>query len=274
MSSGTLIVCSISIGNDLDITTRVFQALSTVKYIACEDTRVIKDLLNRLGISHDDYQLFRMDQYQEKRSFDTFNQYINEFDVLFLSDAGTPGISDPGPLLINHCLENQINVQIYPGVSAITAFIAGSGKLMNDFYFGGFMPRKTNDIKHKVLECIERSTVGIWFESPKRIFKTIELIGTHYPDLDIICAKELTKPYEQYFRGKSVDVYQKLQKSDLRGEWIFLVDGSSVSIDDTDKLKQYSIQFETIGLTGKQVKAVAEMFGLPKNKLYQEFKAL
>ena len=271
--SGTLSVCSISIGNDLDITRRVFEALSSVKYIACEDTRVINELLNRLGLSNQ-YQLFRMDQYQEKRSFDTFRKYINDHDVLFLSDAGTPGISDPGALLVNYCIENQISVQILPGVSAITAFISGTGKQINEFYFGGFMSRKINDIRNKVIECIDRSTIGIWFESPKRILKTVEHIQDLYPSLEIICAKELTKPYETYFRGQSVDVYQNLKHFDLRGEWIFLIDGSSIAIDESVKLKQYSIQFEKIGLTGKQVKAIAEMFGLPKNKLYQEFKAL
>ena len=271
--SGTLSVCSISIGNDLDISRRVFDALSTAKYIACEDTRVIQELLKRLGITHR-YQLFRMDQYQEKRSFQTFSKYINDHDVLFLSDAGTPGISDPGALLINYCLENQIPVQILPGVSAITTFISGTGKLMNEFYFGGFMARKANDIKNIVIDCIDRSTIGIWFESPKRVLKSVGLIKDLFPELEIICAKELTKPYEQYFRGNSADVYYQLQQCDLRGEWIFLIDGSSIAIDESDKLKQYSIQFEKIGLTGKQVKAVAEMFGLPKNKLYQEFKAL
>ena len=267
-----LYIVSTPIGNLRDITLRAIEILKQSDFILCEDTRISKNLLNKYKIQS---KLISNHKFNEKKNTLKIIEYLKLGKIISLiSDAGTPGISDPGALLVKYCIENQISVQILPGVSAITAFISGTGKQINEFYFGGFMSRKINDIRNKVIECIDRSTIGIWFESPKRILKTVELIQDLYPNLEIVCAKELTKPYETYFRGISVDVYQNLKHFDLRGEWIFLIDGSSIAIDESDKLKQYSIQFEKIGLTGKQVKAVAEMFGLPKNKLYQEFKAL
>ena len=111
-----------------------------------EDTRQIQRLLKQLGIFRDQ-QLIRMDQYQEKRSFAAFETLISTQDVAYVSDAGSPGLSDPGALLVDYCRSNNIQVKCLPGPSALTTFIAGAGVLMGAFQFLGFFPRKEGDRK-------------------------------------------------------------------------------------------------------------------------------
>jgi 16S rRNA (cytidine1402-2'-O)-methyltransferase len=271
--TGTLFVCSISIGNDADITQHVIDCLKKVDVIACEDTRVVKQLLKRLDI-YKEQTLFRMDQFQEKRSFVGFHSHIKSSDVAFVSDAGTPGLSDPGSLLVNYCIEHEINIKVLPGASSLTAFIAGAGKLIRDFYFGGFMPRKQSEIEQKLNWIIEERLSAIWFESPKRILDTITCIAKVNPAIELVLAKEITKDYESYFRGQAVDVLADITNTDIRGEWVFMICGASVAVNNEEKLSYYANQMHQAGLSGQQVKAMASLLDVKKNKLYEEFNRL
>lgn len=271
--SGSLFVCALPIGNDLDVSIRVKDCLESIKYIACEDTRVIRLLLKRLNILSDQ-TLFRMDQFQEKRSFNQFDEYIVSNDVAFVSDAGTPGISDPGSLLVDYCYSKHINIEILAGPSAITTFIAGAGKLLSNFYFGGFLPRKKTELNDVITHFIKERQVSIWFESPKRILATIDSIRLLSPMIEIICAKELTKTHEQYFRGTAETVYDLLNSADLRGEWILMIDGGSIPFDDSIDIRNLAIELSSSGLSGKQVKSLAPLFKVSKNKLFEEFNQL
>ena len=136
------------------------------------------------------------------------------------------------------------------------------------------MPRKKTEIKASLNHCISFSVNGIWYESPKRILDTVEIISGYFPDIHLICAKELTKPYETYFRGSANDVYQLILSADLRGEWIVFVDGGSVDDDHTQQIASIAHQLHSIGLTGQQVKALAPLLNLPKNQLYEAYKVL
>jgi 16S rRNA (cytidine1402-2'-O)-methyltransferase len=268
-----LYICSVPIGHDGDITSRAHEILSHVATIFCEDTRVTKMLLNRLGIFHSQH-LVRMDQYQEKRSFLAFDKAIEQGPVAYVSDAGTPGLSDPGAGLVQYARAHKITVSICPGVSSVSAFISGCGLLFSAYHFGGFLPKKQTEVVQAVSSVIEQKTVGIWFESPKRILRLSDDLKAYFPNLPVIFAKELTKKYEAFFWGSATDVHAQLYSADVRGEWVILIDARSFSVDYSNVRKHLAMSMKIAGLSGKQVKLLAPLFDCPKNELYDIFQAL
>ena len=241
--------------------------------ILCEDTRVTKSLLKRLGILSDQ-QLFRMDQYQEKRSFSSFDRAIVSGDVAYVTDAGSPGVSDPGASLIAYAREQGVSIKIVPGPSSLTAFISGCGRLFSEFYFGGFLPRKVTDMGRAMDRVIESSSIGIWFESPKRIMTVADYLFKQWPEVIVVFAKELTKPYETFFCGKMSDVYSTIHSGDHRGEWVLMVDAREHPLDYSEYRQRVAKTMKDVGLSAKQVKAMAPLFDCPKNELYDIFQAL
>ena len=254
------------IGNVDDITKRVESCLMNVRAIAAEDTRVAKQLIASLGIKSSKYYI-RMDQYQEKSSFDTFDSVINQEDIAFVTDAGSPGISDPGAMLVQHCYDHNIQVMCLPGVSAVSTFISGMGILMDSFYFSGFFPRKLGARKQLLDFLVHNQLVGIWFESPKRILDLVEWLALQYPMMEIVLAKDLTKHYERYFKGRADKVFEALKSSDCRGEWIGCINGVSIDYSSDDELVTIAKQLTQLHLTAPQIKMIAKIFKLPKNKL-------
>ncbi|MGC6366691.1 MAG: 16S rRNA (cytidine(1402)-2'-O)-methyltransferase [Candidatus Marinamargulisbacteria bacterium] len=268
-----LFVCAMPIGNLQDTTHRVFDVLANVPTIFCEDTRVTKLVLQRLGILSGQ-SLVRMDQYQEKRSLNSFDSAIQAGDVAFVTDAGSPGVSDPGGLLVAHARETGVPVVLLPGPSALATFISGCGVLLNDFYFGGFLPKKEGDLYKALQTIIEKNQVGIWFESPKRITSFCAAIADINPTIQIVVAKELTKAHEQFVSGSAKEVLQKILSMDCRGEWVVMVDSRLIKRDNSEEIRAIASDLNAVGLTGKQVKALAHLFDCKKNELYDVFQAL
>lgn len=271
--SHQLFICSIPIGNTGDITLNVKSCLQDIAVIFCEDTRKAKQFLFDQNIWNNQ-RLIRMDQYKEKTSFDTFDKLIASNDIAFITDAGAPAISDPGALLVNHARSSFIPVKVLGGISALTTFLSGAGILSNEFYFGGFFPKKSGDMV-KALEILTQlKCVGVWFESPKRILKTIQYISTIYPNLKMVAAKELSKTYELFISGKAADVCNKLSAVDSRGEWVFLLDARLFESDNNLDYLTLAEGLKSIGLTAKQVKQLAPLFDLNKNDLYDKFQQI
>ena len=268
-----LIICSIPIGHSDDITYRVKQCLKNISVIFCEDTRHAKVFLNNQGIWNDQI-LIRMDQYKEKNSFHVFDSYIQSNDVAYITDAGTPAISDPGALLVNYARTKGVPVSVLGGISSLTTFMMGAGVLTNEFYFGGFFPRKDGDIQEALAFVTSAKTVGIWFESPKRLLKSILVISQMFPNIEVVAAKELSKTYETFIRGQAINVYQELTRIDCRGEWVFLIDARYLSVDHDAYYLKLASDFKSIGLTAKQIKQIAPLFDLNKNDLYDKFQTL
>lgn len=265
--SGTLIVCALPIGNHSDITQRVRHCLTTVSVIAAEDTRLAKQQVSNYNRHHPPI-FIRMDQYQEKRSFEQIDDYLLTQDVVYLSDAGTPGVSDPGAMLVQHCRERGVPVQCLPGASALTTFISGCGIPMSGFTFLGFLPKKTKERLDTVAQLIHNQSVGVWFESPNRMKDSLRDIACEYPTLNIVLAKELTKPYEQFYWGTAKSVSDSLQAANCRGEWVGAIDGRSIMVNNERLMSQainYAKEWE---LTGTQIKAFAQLLGISKNSLY------
>jgi 16S rRNA (cytidine1402-2'-O)-methyltransferase len=263
----------VPIGHVDDTTIRVQGCLNSVPAIACEDTRVTQQLLRALKVGHGP-ELFRMDQYQEKRSFHMFDRYITEGDVAYVSDAGSPGLSDPGALLVDYCYSNGISVQVLPGVSSLSAFISMSGCLINDFMFGGFLPKTERALTLAVDKVVANNQCSIWFESPKRIEATLAIVAAVYPQLSVVVAKEITKPYERVLRGAAEDVCDQLKDTDCRGEWVVMLDAREWTHSNEQQCKDVAQVCLDAGLTGKQVKMMAPLVDLPKNELYHQFQQL
>ena len=265
-------MCSVPIGHEDDITIRVKHALQHAPVIFCEDTRVTHQLLVQQGIFLKQH-LIRMDQIQESQALAQFDRWIQTGDVAYVSDAGTPTISDPGAQLVAHARLTGIEVQILGGISAVSAFLAGAGKLFQGYFFGGFMPRKEGDKKRAIDTLIQSKQLGVWFESPRRIVATLDCIQRNYPPIDVVVAKELTKPYEQFFVGSATDVYHQLNRSDQRGEWIFLIDARQYQAPQTDYAKMAK-QLKQMGINAAQLKPLSQLFDLNKNQLYDQFQQL
>tara|TARA_A100001015_G_scaffold266508_1_gene315792 strand:- start:1850 stop:2662 length:813 start_codon:yes stop_codon:yes gene_type:complete len=268
-----LFVCSLPIGHQQDITHRVRDCLTTVNVIFCEDTRVTKRLLQQMGIFKSQ-QLIRMDQYQEKRSLDIFDRMATDQDVAYVSDAGAPGLADPGALLVAHARSQAIPVHILPGASALTTFISGCGCLFSDFYFGGFLPKKQSDAMSKLDFVIASRMVGIWFESPKRVLGIVEMLYRFHPDLPVVFAKELTKPHDAFFVGTVAQISNQLSSVMIKGEWVFMIDARHYIIDQTPQYKAIATALKVAELSGKQVKQLAPLFDCKKNDLYEYYQQL
>tara|TARA_A100001015_G_scaffold118084_1_gene130957 strand:- start:668 stop:1480 length:813 start_codon:yes stop_codon:yes gene_type:complete len=269
----TLYICALPVGCNADITYRVKEQLAQVPVIFCEDTRVTKQLLKQLNIFNSQ-QLFRMDQYQEKRSFIQFDRCIANGDVAYVSDAGVPGLADPGAFLVSHARSAGTHVVVLPGASALTTFISGCGVLISAFHFGGFLPKKSTDVQHAFDQIIDQQQVGIWFESPKRLLASLTNLKKQCPTIPIVVAKELTKRYETFISGSVCSVIEQLDHHQIKGEWLFLIDARAIKKNNTDRYREIAVICKSANLTGKQVKALAPLFDCKKNELYDYYQTL
>src|SRR4030043_922976 len=221
-----LYIVSTPIGNLEDISKRALRTLSEVDLILCEDTRVTKKLLNHYGIKT---QTLSYHQHSRLKKVNYIIQLLKEGKNLALvSDAGTPGISDPGNELINLALKQYSNLTIIPipGPSAVTAIASISGIAMDNFLFLGFPPAKRK--RRKFFEKVAKSKYPvIFYESPYRILKTLnelQLNAKSYNlDPEIIVCRELTKKFETIYRGIIEAVIEQLKKDKIRGEFVVIV---------------------------------------------------
>jgi 16S rRNA (cytidine1402-2'-O)-methyltransferase len=218
---GKLAILPTPIGNLEDITLRTIRYLNECEFILAEDTRVTKKLLSHLNISK---QVFSFHIHNEHRVLNQFIEKIKHSNLIGLvSDAGTPGISDPGFLLIRACIENGIEVECLPGPTALIPALVVSGFPTDRFVFEGFLPHKKGR-QTKIREiCLEERTI-VLYESPHRIQKMLlqfkEVIQS---DRQIAVIREISKFYEEIWRGTIDELIQKSQEKELKGEIVVVV---------------------------------------------------
>ena len=208
-----LYVVSTPIGNLGDISLRAIEILKQSEYILCEDTRVSKTLLEKYNIKS---KLISNHKFNEKKNTKKIIEIFKSNKIISLiSDAGTPSISDPGRIIINECLENNIDVYPVPGPSAVTSAVSISG-FSDKYYFYGFFPEKSKNLSKdfKILSNLDCSIV--FFISAKKINKVIEPIKEYFFDRDLVVCREISKFYEEYYRYK-VDQLNFFEKT-LKGE--------------------------------------------------------
>lgn len=219
----TLYIVATPIGNLDDITLRALQILREVDLILCEDTRITKVLLNHHRIKT---PTLSYHQHSELKKVEYIIQLLKERkNMALVSDAGTPGISDPGSKLIAEIRGAQtLQITPIPGPSALTAAASISGFSMNKFLFLGFPPAKNKRRKFfKEIICFKYPV--IFYESPYRIVKTLEELKIFNSELKIVLCRELTKKFETVYRGMVGEVLKKLEKEKIRGEFVVIVGG-------------------------------------------------
>jgi len=221
--SGVLYIVPTPIGNLEDITLRAVSALKNCDVIACEDTRHTLKLLSHLSISKPLISFYSYNQ--NARIPGIINSLVNGKNIALVSDSGTPGISDPGYLLVKEAITNGINVVPLPGATAITTALVGSGAPTDGFIFLGFLKRKTGKMKKELQEASGLGKTIIFYESPHRILKTLATLEDVFgADTQICLAREMTKKFEEFIRGSIVEVLKALsEREKVLGEFVVVV---------------------------------------------------
>ena len=212
------------IGNLGDITFRAIECLRECDVISCEDTRHSSRLLSHYGISGKELVSLHEHNEREKASELAARALAGE-RIVYLSDAGTPTISDPGYRLVNACIETEVPVEVIPGASAVVTALAGSGMPSDAFHFGGFLPVKSGRRAREVDTALERTETSIYFESPHRLLRTLEAIRERDPDRPVCVARELTKKFETYHRGTATELCEEFGGGKVKGEITLLIRG-------------------------------------------------
>lgn len=221
---GTLYVVATPIGNLNDMTKRAIETLKEVDIILCEDTRTSMKLLNNFNIKN---KLISYHKYNEQEQTKNIIKLLKQDkNIAIITDAGTPCISDPGYILVKEARENNITVIPIGGISALITALSASGIETDKFTFQGFFPRETKE-KTKLLEELNKTTikVHIFYESPKRIIKTLEYLKNNLDIEKISIFKELTKLHEKNYYGSLEEVLNKLQNEEKtnQGEYTFII---------------------------------------------------
>ena len=274
---GILYICGTPIGNLEDITLRALKILKKVKLIAAEDTRHTKKLLNHYQINT------KITSYYEYNKFRKAPHLVeilkNGQDIALVSDAGMPGISDPGYVLINLALKNNIKIIPIPGISALITALVVSGLPTDKFVFEGFLPRKIKERKRyfKSIENEERTV--IFYETPHRLKRALKDMLIVWGERKIVIARELTKMYEEIIRGKLSQVLTEISTKEIKGEITLVVQGGikKKGIDTIDFLKDECIMEEYLkklknqGYSNKDIIKIAqEKLNIPKNLIYKK----
>ena len=220
---GTLYLVATPIGNLEDITYRAVKVLASVDLIAAEDTRKTKILLDHYNISKPIMSYY---SYNERvRAPQLVEKLLSGQSIALVSDAGTPGISDPAVHVIQQALENGISIVPIPGPTAVIAALVASGLSTDRFVFEGFLPSKKGR-KTKLESLRLESRTIILYESPHRIFKTLTDIHTFLGNRHVAVARELTKKFEEIVRGTVQSVLAELSKKSPRGEYVIIIEGA------------------------------------------------
>ncbi len=228
-----LYIVSTPIGNLADISERSIKTLINSDYILCEDTRVSKKLLKKFNI---DSQLISYHKFNEKKNLAKIIKLLKSGLIISLiSDAGTPAISDPGSILINECVKNNIYISFTPGPSAVTSAVSISG-FSGKFYFYGFFPEKNKLLNHD-LEILSKLNCSIvFFISAKKFNKIIPILKRYFLGRKILICKEMTKFYEEFFRDEISNL--KIFEPSLKGELTLVISEMKIDKITSHKLSE------------------------------------
>jgi 16S rRNA (cytidine1402-2'-O)-methyltransferase len=271
MPTGTLYIVATPIGNLEDITLRALRILKEVDLISAEDTRHTRHLLDRYQIetpltSYHDHN-------KEEKAPVLVARMLDGDSVALVSDAGTPGISDPGYFLINLAIDQDIPVVPIPGATAAIAALSISGMPTDSFIFEGFLPAKRQARITRLKDLATEERTIIFYEAPHKIIRTIEDMIEIFGNRKAVITRELTKIHEETIRGTLLDIRQHLLDGSIRGEFTVLVHGAAEKplrrdIDTAEYLKNLMLYR---GLSKKEaITAAARELGMPKKDVYRE----
>ena len=276
-SQGKLIICPTPIGNLGDITMRTLEALRAADTVCAEDTRVTGKLLAAYDISK---RLERLDEASLSAKAPAIVERIREGEVIaYCSDAGMPGVSDPGARLVEAARKAGASVEVLPGASAaVTAYVA-SGCANTRYYFGGFFPRKANEQRELVERLGDLDAALVFYESPNRLAKTLAFLADAFPYRELAVCRELTKIHEEIVRGATLEVSeafaQRAAEGSIKGEIVIVIDGPS---DREREVRLHeagsdaAVRAQELLAAGQSkkdvVKAIARDYGIGRNEAY------
>jgi 16S rRNA (cytidine1402-2'-O)-methyltransferase len=264
---GTLYLVSTPIGNLEDITLRALRVLKEADVVAAEDTRHSLKLLNHFGISKP--MVSYWGEKEKTKSEEVLKKLLGGESVALVSDAGTPGISDPGAVLVEKALEEGVEVVPVPGPSALVTALSISGLSTEEFTYIGFLPSKKGQRQRKLGDLSLEPRTLVFFESPHRVIDTLIDMEKMLGNRKMALIKELTKMYESVYRGGLSEILDTLEDETIAGEYVIIVEGKEkgeMSIDEAvDEVKALMKK----GLGRKEsVKTVASEYGISKKELY------
>jgi len=270
--SGKLYLVATPIGNLEDITLRAINILKKVDLIAAEDTRHTLKLLNHLEISKPLISYHRHNE--EIKSEELINKLLDGKNIAVVTDAGTPGISDPGEEIVKVAIQNNIEIIPIPGACAAVNALIISGLSTKEFVFLGFLPLNKK-LRHQKLEEIKKETkTTIIYEAPHKLKTTLEDFKEILEDRQVVIVKELTKIHEKVIRGTVDEVIENSENP--KGEYIILIEGAK-TIYEENKLNSLSLEehykfYENQGLNKKEIiKKIAKDRNVDKNEIYMKF---
>lgn len=268
---GNLYIVATPIGNLEDITLRAIRILKEVDLIAAEDTRHTLKLLNHLEISKPMISYHRHNE--EERSDNLIKELEAGKHIALVSDAGTPGICDPGEEIIKRCIEESIKIIPIPGACAMVNALIASGISTKEFNFLGFLPLNKKTRKEKLEEIRNSNKTAILYEAPHKLKNTLEDLSDILENRKMVLARELTKIHEEYIRGTADELIEKSEN--LKGEIVLIIEGSNKKeeneLNDLSLEEHYNF-YKAQGLSKKEIiKKVAKDRNVNKNEIYQYF---
>lgn len=275
MEKGNLYLIATPIGNLEDITLRAINTLKEVDIIAAEDTRHSLKLLNHLNISKPLISYHRHNEdVKTKELIALLSQGKN---VGLITDAGTPGISDPGEEVVKQAIENDINIIPIPGACAAINALISSGMSTKEFIFYGFLPLNKKLREEKFEDIKRQNKTIIIYEAPHRIKSTLKEINEKFGNIKIVLAKEITKIHEEFIRGNIEEIINNIQEP--KGEYIiiFEIKGKSEKQIEMENLNKLTIEeqynyYEKMGLNKKEIiKKIAKNNNVSKDTIYKKF---
>lgn len=269
MDYGKLYICPTPIGNLEDITLRTLRILGEVDIIAAEDTRHSLRLLNHYEIKKP------LTSYHEhnirEKGPELIQRLLDGKNIALISDAGMPGISDPGEDLIKLAIEEGIQVIGLPGPTASITALVVSGLTTDKFVFEGFLPSKKKDRVGALKTLVEEKRTIIFYESPHRVLNSLEDMLNTLGNRKIAIGRELTKHYEEIFRGNFETAIQRFSEDQVKGEFVIVVEGNKEIIVVEVDIEQELIKHIESGLSKKEaIQTIVEEKKVPKNIVYKE----
>ena len=254
------------IGNLGEFSKRAIEVVEQADIVMAEDTRNTLSLLSKFNISKPCYSLR---EHNEKQMSAFVIEEVNKGKrIVYMSDAGYPAISDPGFILVQECLKNDINVSVINGSSAFLTALVASGLDTSHFYFHGFLPAKKGDAKKELEGLKNKEETLIFYESPHRIKETLELLYNSLGAREAVIARELTKINEEYIYG-TLEEFLEIDESTLKGEMVIIVEGSKIKEEiDMDEINETIALLKSKGLSNKDiVEIVSKIYKINKNNI-------
>ncbi len=269
-TAGTLFLVGTPIGNLADITERARTTLASVDLVAAEDTRRTRALLTSLGLRA------RMVSFHGANERERTDHLLSELlagrDVAVVSDAGMPGLSDPGFRLVRACAEAGIDVRVVPGPSAVVSALVVSGLPTDRFAFEGFLPRRAAERSARLEALATEPRTLVFFESPRRLSATLRAVAEALGDRRVAVARELTKVHEEVVRGRASEVLGRFEDREPRGEIVLVVEGASENrfVPSPEDLAAEAAPLVAGGMRARDAaRAVARHHGVSANEVYR-----